>query len=508
MNWTDDQRAAILSRGQDLLLSAAAGSGKTAVLVERTLSLIGEGADIDQFLIVTFSRAAAADMRAKLIEELTRRAESDARFAAQLEKAERAQVSTIHSFCADLLREHFESADVDPMFRMLDAPEQSQLEAQALAEAMELVYEEGGEDLDGLCFGRTARAVGELALDLYRFSLENPDPADWLESACQSLPRSDGRIWFDELARTAKLSLGDARALTVHALSLCRDPDGPAPYEAALTDDLKALEGMLEVPDYALLSDRVRGHRPKTHASIRRPKNEAPDERREALKAQVKALRDEAKKLLKDAQKPLIPAEDALRDMRALAPALGALRRIATRLGEVLSELKAERSALSYADLEHRAILALSDDRVASSLRARYPYVFVDEYQDVSGVQEAIIKRVAGPGRLFMVGDVKQSIYRFRQADPTLFLEKYRRFGAGDGGLMVPLKQNFRSRATILEPVNRVFERVMTGGAAEILYDDAARLGPARTWRARTRPSKCTSSKSRARPRCPRPKRR
>ena len=478
MKWTEDQRAAIESRDEDLLLSAAAGSGKTTVLVERVLSLIDDGADIEQFLIVTFSRAAAADMRRKLTEELSDRAEVDPRYAPQLEKVERASVSTIHSFCADLLREHFESAGVDPMFRILDEPELKQLAAEALSEAMEAVYAEGGDDLDALVYGRSSKAVGALALEMYRFSLENADPARWLQDACENLPLSDGSIWFEELARAGRASLRDARASLAYALELTNDPDGPAPYAAALSSDLDAVEAMLSVTGYPALSEAAAAYKAKPFAAIRRPKGAEPDERQEALKAQAKALRDAAKKLIGDAQGVLMPMELALEDMRALTPALRALGRIATAMGENLDALKVDKSALSYSDLEHRAIRALSDPRVSAALRARYRHVFVDEYQDVSSVQEAILRAAAAPGRLFMVGDVKQSIYRFRQAEPTLFLEKYHRFGRGDGGRVVALKQNFRSRASVLELTNRAFERVMTGGDAEIEYDDASRLRP------------------------------
>ena len=478
MKWTDDQRAAIFSRGNDLLLSAAAGSGKTTVLVERVLSMIDEGADIEAFLIVTFTRAAAADMRRKLTEELMARAEIDPRFAPQLEKVERAAVSTIHAFCADLLREHFESAGIDPKFRILDEPELKQLEAQALAEAMETVYQEGGDDLDALCFGRTSKAVGALVMSLYRFSLENPDPAAWLEAACREMPLSDGGAWFDELARAAKANLRDARASILYARKLAGEPDGPAPYVAALDGDLETLEMMLAAPDYRTLYETATRVGFLPFAQHRAKKNAPFSERQEALKDQVKALREAAKKQIKSVQGQLMPPEDAISDMRALAPALSALHRIATALSEGLDELKLEKSGLSYSDLEHKALHALSDARVAAALRARYQNVFVDEYQDVSDVQEAILRRISQPGRMFMVGDVKQSIYRFRQADPTLFLEKYHRFLGGDGGVMVALKQNFRSRETILTLVNRVFERVMTGGDAEIEYDDAARLRP------------------------------
>jgi ATP-dependent helicase/nuclease subunit A len=252
------------------------------------------------------------------------------------------------------------------------------------------------------------------------------------------------------------------------------DPDGPAPYAAALESDLEAIDGMLSAPDYRALTEEVGRYKARSLSSLRKVSGE----RQLMLKEKVSALRKAIKKLIADAEKILPPPEEALCDMRALAPALRALHGIAQRLGEALDALKAEKSALSYADLEHRAIRALEDERVVAALRARYRYVFVDEYQDVSDVQEAILRAVAAPGRLFMVGDVKQSIYRFRQADPSLFLEKYHRFSKGEGGQLVALKQNFRSRETVLNLVNQVFERVMTGGDAEIEYDDAARLRP------------------------------
>lgn len=471
--WTADQAAAIQSCGENLLLSAAAGSGKTTVLVARALALIESGVDVDRLLIVTFSRAAAADMKSKLADALTARAEDNARLMEQIDRLERASVCTLHSFCIDVLHAHFEAAGVDPAFRVLDDAELKQLEARALEQALEQAYAQGDAGLMALDYGRGPRRVGELALETLHFSRQRSDPEAWLDWACLDLPQGDGEIWAQELTRAVRRSLCEARALCEVALALTDDPEGPLPYAAALREDVLQLDDLLAAPDYRSLcaqladtrSARLKSYRPQS-------------ERAGALAEQVKTLREAAKKLIKGQHARLLPLDDQLNDLRAAQGALRALRSLTGALSDILDEMKAERSALSFDDLEHRALRALRDPRAAAGMRARYDHVFVDEYQDVSDVQEALLRIVRRADNLFMVGDVKQSIYRFRQAEPALFLEKYADYGAGRGGRLIALRQNFRSRASILEFTNAVFERIMTGGDAEVLYDDAARLRP------------------------------
>ncbi len=477
MSFTPDQQDAIGARGGNLLLSAAAGSGKTTVLVERVLSLIKDGANVDQMLIVTFSRAAAADMKQKLTLALSSRAQAgDDICARQLEKAERASVSTIHSFCIDVLRTHFEAAGVDPGFRVMDDAEARGLEARALEDTLERALSEKGEWLSALEYGRDIKKLGALITGMYHFAQERPDPEGWLEEACVALPSGDSTVFADCLLAGARAQLGEARAHMLYALHVCALPLGPASYGAHLQGELDWLESVLPLP-YAAARDALVSASFKNLPPIRL-KDGADADEREKAKTLVKDRRDAFKKLVKRAGEQLPDLDAAREDMRASLGALQVLRGLTLDFEAALDLYKADRSALTFGDLEHKALRALSDGDVSELVRARYTHVFVDEYQDVSDLQEALIVKVARAGNLFMVGDVKQSIYRFRQAEPTLFIEKYHRYGRQEGGRLIALKQNFRSRASILQLVNRIFERAMSGENAEVSYDEAARLCP------------------------------
>ena len=255
MSWTADQLAAIESRGENLLLSAAAGSGKTTVLVERVLRLIDEGADIGAMLIVTFTRAAAAEMRASLIRALNKAALTQPRFRAQAEAAEYAGISTIHSFCIDILREHFQKAGVDPAFRVADSAEAAILLNKALDAAMNAAYEAGGDDLTALSEGRSPDQVRELAEQLYRFLLDRPAPFEWLEEALTRLERGED-IWSPALAEAAKRPLSDALALAREAARLCEGKDWLEPYLRTAGADIALIEGFMPL-DYGPLKQAL-----------------------------------------------------------------------------------------------------------------------------------------------------------------------------------------------------------------------------------------------------------
>ena len=470
MPWTDAQRAAIESRGENLLLSAAAGSGKTTVLVERVLRLIGEGADIGAMLIVTFTRAAASDMRASLIRALEKEALTSPRFRAQAEAAEYAGISTIHSFCIDILREHFQKAEVDPAFRVADSAEAAILLGKAMDRAMNEAYEAATPDLLTLSEGRTPDQVRELAAQLYRFIMDRPDPFDWLEGAVGRLERGED-VYSPVLAHAARRPLTDALALARQAGEVCRGSSALEAYYRTALSDLAYLQSLLAL-DYEPLQQALSGLSFMRLPTVRGLKDD-PDA------AAFRDLREEAKKLAKKAAGKL-PLElgGALSDLVDSAGELRALADIVRRLDAEYTRLKDERSLLTFTDLEHRALRALADEGVRAALQERYAYVFVDEYQDVSDIQEAIVSRVARGDNLFCVGDVKQSIYRFRNAEPSLFQDKFERYGRGEGGRLVLLRENFRSRANILAFTNAVFTRAMRGGDAEITYDEAASLRP------------------------------
>lgn len=470
MRWTDEQARAIGARGESLLLSAAAGSGKTTVLVERVLRLIlDDGADIDRMLVVTFTRAAASDMRAKLSERMNAlAAEGDARCRDQLIRLERASITTLHAFCADFLRAHFEVAGVDPAFRVLDDAARQQLMDEALDEALEDAYAQPAEALRALDYGRGPKDVRALAESLCRALEERPEPEQWLARAVS--PAGMIPEWMAELVRAAHRAIDEASVALGEAAAV---PGCPPHYLSAVQADLSSLAKMREIDEYDPLLRAIQDFKPARASGGRR--GEVTDE--EAVEA-VKALRDRAKSALKGVKMLDHPAAQAIADARAQAPQLAELGRLAASASERFEQKKAERAGLTYADLERRTLIALRDEETSRAVREQFDYVFVDEYQDTSDIQEAIVSRVARPDNLFMVGDVKQSIYRFRMAEPRLFIEKYARFRAGDGGQLLPLTRNFRSKPAVLEFVNAIFERAMTGGDAEIEYDALARLNP------------------------------
>ena len=476
--WTEEQTAAIEARGENLLLAAAAGSGKTTVMVERILSLIAEGVSVDEMLIVTFTRASAADMRAKLTERLSALADGgDAHCREQLARLESASISTIHAFCTALLRTHFEAAGVDPAFRILDDAENAVCEDAAVDEALEATYARMDENLARLDFGRGPKKVRELAVELYHGVADRPDPEAWMAQA-EQMARGDGGAWLAELTRAARQQLRQAVAYSESGVRLALQPDGTPAYADALNADIEALEALIPL-EYDDLREALSSFKQVTPRTPRKQKGVEWPDAVLALREQVKAVRDSAKKCVESAAKLLrYEREQAVSDMRADADCMAALFDLVRDIARRHGARKAEKSALTFSDLEHMALALLRQDEVASAVRARYRYVFVDEYQDTSDVQEELVSRIARADNRFMVGDVKQSIYRFRQAEPALFLNCYRRYGAGDGGRLIALTRNFRSRPAILELTNRVFERAMNGGDAEIEYDALSRLNP------------------------------
>lgn len=469
-NWTTDQRAAIEARGQNLLLAAAAGSGKTTVLVERVATLLMEGADIREMLIVTFTRAAAADMRMSLIKRLTSLAEGNPRFRQQAEYAEFASISTIHSFCTDLLRAYFQTAGVDPAFRIADTAEANVLRAKALDFAMNEAYAAESDDHMALTTGRSPEEVSELALRMHSFIMERPDPWSWLDERISGLERGED-TFSAALCKAAGRVLRDAKSVAEYLYDLCLNRDRLEPYIKTCEADLDLIESLMEM-DYAPLQAALKKPAFARKPSVKGMKDD-PDGQL------YDQLRDQMKDLVKKAAKCLpLELTGALSDLPECAKELRGLREIVRSLDQEYTRLKDEKSLLTFTDLERRALAVLADEEVRAAVQQRYAYVFVDEYQDVSDVQEAILSQTARERGMFSVGDVKQSIYRFRHAEPTLFMGKYEAYRKDEGGRLIVLNKNFRSRKTILEFTNQVFVRAMHGGDSEIEYDDAAKLYP------------------------------
>ena len=441
--------------------------GKSILLAVIGSKSLAEGANIDEMLIVTFTRAAASELRAKLARRLM---EASGALEEQSVRLERATITTIHGFCAELLRAHFESAGVSAGFRVLDEANARRMEDEALDEALEEAYAAFDGDLDALDFGRGPKKVRAMAQDLLRALDARPDPQAWID-------RSVGEDWqplFDVLAQAACASLEEARDRTDEAHSLVL---GSLPgYEEALAYDMAALYGIPEDADYAHLHKALRDFR-QERLKPSRGKDEF------GVREFVKLLREEAKRAVQRAQSLVaLSEEDARADMKANRPALRALARLAQRAQALLDEKKAEEGALSYGDLERYALRALRVEECARAARERWKWIFVDEYQDTSEIQEAILSALVGQGNAFFVGDVKQSIYRFRMAEPELFLRRQARYARGEGGRLIALTANFRSSDGIVDFVNAVFERALRGGADEIAYTGDERLRAARAF--------------------------
>lgn len=492
---TSEQSAVVQNRGGALLVSAAAGSGKTRVLVERLLTRVqDEGLDIDRFLVITYTKAAAAELRGRIVEELSQRLAqnpTDSHLRRQQTLVYKAQISTVHSFCALLLRESGHLLDVDPDFRLCDEGEAGILMLRALDEVLERRYERIAEDgdfallVDTMSVGRDDQKLVGIVLDIRARIQSHPDPAVWL-AAQEAALALDGVT--DAAATTwGALLLEDARCQGEYwlgrlgyALELCDlDPNLSANYAPTLSATIAGvralLDGVANGWDAAVEALPV----PFPRAGGKKV-TECPE-----AAAQVKSIRATCKKRL-DKLSDLLEdsSEGLLSDLRAVYPAVRALFALVNEFEAAYTAEKARRGLLDFADLEHLAVKLLSEGGVAAQYAARYDEIMVDEYQDTNAVQNAIFSAVSrGEENLFMVGDVKQSIYRFRLADPTIFLGKYRDFKpytearAGEKR-RITLSQNFRSRPQVLLGANYVFENIMSTEFGEMDYGPEEALYP------------------------------
>ena len=471
--WTDAQQQAIDARNSETLVSAAAGSGKTAVLIEHVLKMMREGGRVDRLLIITFTRAAAAELRERLTLALEQEAASDQHLRQQMRAVRRAQISTLHVFCHNIIRQYFQAADVDPMAKVGETTQLEPLLGRAVDESMEELCQSEDPEDQALVEQYGDAQIVSMARQLYQFLRAQADPESWLQEKLKD-PAGEGiRPYLLLLQKEAMMHLEGAEQLCRQCLQIAERPDGPDYLAQTFESDRMIIEALTaSIRSGELLCGDVRfGTRAKA------PKNGIYDA---VLVNEAVALRDKVKDLVGEAQ-AMLPSdlEEARREVAYTLPALHALIRMVKNMDARYAQYKEERNLLDYGDLEHMALKALEDPRVCQSVAAGIDAIFVDEYQDVSAIQEAIVRRVHNDrNRLFMVGDVKQSIYRFRLADPTLFLTKYEQFAedAQASSRRILLSSNFRSRGNILSAVNCVFERAMRRGATEIEYDEAAKL--------------------------------
>ena len=504
INWTKEQKAVIESRNRNLLVSAAAGSGKTAVLVERIIRMITEGEnplDIDQLLVMTFTKAAADEMRERVllaVDEKLKEDPENGHLQMQAAMIPYARITTIDSFCLGIIREHYNQLDIDPAFRVGDEGELLLLRGSVMEQLLEDYYEAGDEEfsrfVETYATGKSDRGIEDHIMAVYNFSGSNPWPEKWLEACEKELEDyeegSDDRLmeteWMRFLMWDVAMQTGEFCAQLKEALAVCDEENGPAAYIPMLTSDLRMLQAIGNAKDYGCLNELLGSASFDRLASIRSKEIDADK------KSFVTGCRDRIKKAVGKLRDLYCfeSIETVVRDLKGTSGAVRMLLRLAGEFHDRYQEAKQEKNLVDFGDLEHYALEVLLEETgegertpsaAADELSRQFEEILVDEYQDSNDVQEALIHAISrerfGTPNVFMVGDVKQSIYKFRLARPELFLKKYESYPREDGLYQtIELHQNFRSRDSVLSGINEVFYQIMTKGLGGILYTEDAAL--------------------------------
>ena len=484
-NWTRQQQDAIHSGSGKIICSAAAGSGKTAVMIERIVRILQEGTDPEAFLVVTFTNAAAAEMKQKIRDRL-RDGRENRNLRKALEKLDLMEISTIHSFCQHLIRQEFQAAEVDPFFAVCEQARAKKLFGDAFRSACALLQKENDPDYQHWkkCFGR--KDTEDIVRAVHSFMMSLPDPFDWLDRACDDVPvqMDESHPWFETASEIIKEKIHTAQMILRRQFLMFEEPEHGESYRKVWKADselfhVKQLwaEGN-PVPEESLKADFVRLPNWSGVNSL-----EADWKQRYGdLRKQLKEIAEETERLMG------LNPETVEKEFGNMRGSLQGLKRITRLTAENYSAVKSKLRVLDFSDLEHYALKILRSETTGPAVRRRYSEIFVDECQDVSRVQDEIIQRLSSDergkaeGNLFMVGDVKQSIYRFRLADPGLFLNRMREYEREDSdGSHLSLQTNFRSRPEILETANTVFRDIMREETAEMDYTEKEELIPGRT---------------------------
>lgn len=532
MKFTPEQQRVIELHNSNILVSAAAGSGKTAVLVERIIRMICDGehpADIDRLLIVTFTNAAAAEMRERIAAGITARLEADPgneHIQKQSALLHNAQITTIDSFSLFLIRNHFNEIGLDPDFRVADEGEIKLLQQEVLAQLLEDAYagqfvpeapEQFHACVEYFCPGGRESVLEQHILNLSRYAGSFPWPAEWLEERkndyaagdMEALVHSDyGQYLTERVNRTVEGCLEKLREVK----RLCELPDGPYMYGELTEAEIEQLERLTSCKDLEEQAAKVPA---VTFARLPSKKDDSVDPAKREL---AKAIRNSVKDTLSDLSESYFktPLELAVEQGKACREPLRMLLDLVLEFDRRLLATKQERHLIDFSDMEHYALQILlkrekveetgsiGTDRaktkyrivpsdVAMEYRQYFQEILIDEYQDSNLVQEYLLSAISGEeeGRYnrFMVGDVKQSIYKFRLARPELFLEKYDTYQETGDLCRIDLAKNFRSRIQVVDAVNGVFSRIMSREIGGIAYDDKAALYPGAVYPAQEDPA-------------------
>ena len=495
--WTEEQLKAIETRRCNLLIAAAAGSGKTAVLVERIIRIITneeDPVDIDRLLVVTFTSAAASEMRERIASAITKALEkspNSKNLQKQLTLLSRANITTMHSFCLDVIKNNFHIIDLDPAFRILDETEGMLLRSEVLEELFEDKYENDDKEfldlVEAYSDSKSDDKLKDIVLDLYKFSMSGPWPQRWLRDKSEefninTIEELDKSSWMKVFIENLVIELQGLISMEEKALELCEETSGLEPYIDTFRDDITMLRMIYEHLGAGVeeIYNRLSSASFSKLKTVR--KNNVSNEN---VQGRVKSIRDDVKKKINKLRDEIfsMTPDEMLHSVKASYTYMKALSSLVIEFQDRFSNAKKEKGALDFNDLEHLClkILTSEDSGVADNFKEYFDEVLVDEYQDSNAVQEAIIdlvsRKYSNDPNVFMVGDVKQSIYRFRQAKPELFLEKYNTYSKKQGkNIKIQLYKNFRSRDEVIKGVNYIFKEIMSRVVGELEYTDEEAL--------------------------------
>lgn len=505
VNWTAEQQQVIESRNRNLLVSAAAGSGKTAVLVERIIQMVTDKThpiDIDKLLVMTFTNAAAAEMRERVgaaIEQKLRETPEDEHLQIQAALVHHAQITTIDSFCLNLIRNHFDRLELDPSFKIGDEGELTLLGGDVMHELLEDYYQDGGNRFERFvetyAQGKGDYGIEDYIMQVYHFAQSNPYPERWLKQCREELLQKEAdsledTLWMKFLVGDLKRQAEELRAQMSDALRVCEEDEYLCAYVPMFAQDVEQLAAIGRAEGFEELYSRIVSTSWARLATVR--SKEVDGER----KSYVTGCRDRMKKAVGKMQELYCFAspDEMARDLEETCGSVEMLLELTEAYCSRYQEKKRERNRVDFYDLEHEALNVLIEwsggtmcyTQVADEVSAQYEEVLVDEYQDSNMVQETLLYAVSrerfGTPNVFMVGDVKQSIYRFRLARPELFLEKYHTYhpyGTTESLYQkIELHQNFRSREAVLAGTNEVFYKIMTPNLGNIHYTTEVALHP------------------------------
>lgn len=488
VKWTNEQLQAIQEKNSNILVAAAAGSGKTAVLVERIIhKIIDEQMDIDKILVVTFTNAAASEMRERILEAIYKKLEENpenVHLQRQIILLNKASICTIHSFCLDVIHNHFYEIDLPSNFKIADTAEIDLLKQEVLDDLFEQKYTENDKNfielLENYTNYRGDEALQELVLKIYKFIQSSPFPIKWLQEKLELLKIEDKdisqTIWGKLIIQTVDDDIQESiMQLEVTKSKMALYPEMTKFYQT-ISEDIINLQDLQKYNSWDELYIKLLNFNFSKWPVDKKVIND--------LKEDSKAIRDKVKKHIKEKTAKLLSCsqEQAVKDLKIITPILEKLSNLVTEFTKNFAEKKKEKNCIDFNDIEHFALKILLDENnnpteVAKKYKEKFEEIAIDEYQDSNLVQEAILTSISKGNNIFMVGDVKQSIYKFRQARPELFLQKYDEYKnkeekAQEDNLKIQLFRNFRSRQNILNITNLVFESIMSKELGDIHYNE------------------------------------